>query len=339
MKEAVYRRYYKKLKRLLRGRGVPAYDDFSPGDLLFRGQSKAQTDELLKGGATKSNGSGVLGDDKDKTYATTRMKMARIFAGRGDAMVATGNSQKPYRRESGEIISFIKQKDPGYSGRSSVPDSWSSSNWTDVDTSVPLSKWRSGAINDDTVALRNPITKDELRGILVKQKGAKHGYKPLPLGEAKERGFSAKLRLRELAAGSLRLVEMGYTKPGLRDRIKARIMASSKGGRPGQWSARKAQLVAQEYRAEGGGYKGGKTESQKSLRKWTREKWGTRSGKPSTQGSEATGERYLPESANKSLSPQEYGATTRAKREGTRRGEQFVKQPERIAEKTAKKRL
>jgi hypothetical protein len=150
--------------------------------------------------------------------------------------------------------------------------------------------------------------------------------------------LSAKLRLRELAAGSLRLVEMGYTKPGLRDRIKARIMASSKGGRPGQWSARKAQLVAQEYRAEGGGYKGGKTESQKSLRKWTREKWGTRSGKPSTQGSEATGERYLPESANKSLSPQEYGATTRAKREGTRRGEQFVRQPERIAKKTANHR-
>jgi hypothetical protein len=150
---------------------------------------------------------------------------------------------------------------------------------------------------------------------------------------------AAKLRLRELAAGSLRLVEMGYTKPGLRDRIKARIMASSKGGRPGQWSARKAQLVAQEYRAEGGGYKGGKTKSQKSLRRWTREKWGTRSGKPSTQGPEATGERYLPESANKALSPQEYGATTRAKREGTRRGEQFVKQPERIAKKTAKHRL
>ena len=147
--------------------------------------------------------------------------------------------------------------------------------------------------------------------------------------------FSAKLRLRELAAGSLRLVEMGYTKPELRERIKARIMASGKGGRPGQWSARKAQLVAQEYRAEGGGYKGGKTKSQKSLRKWTREKWGTRSGKPSTQGPEATGERYLPESANKALSPQEYGATTRAKREGTRRGEQFVRQPERIAKKTA----
>jgi len=161
-----------------------------------------------------------------------------------------------------------------------------------------------------------------------------------PLVRAKDidRILSAKLRLRELAAGSLRLVEMGYTKPGLRDRIKARIMASSKGGRPGQWSARKAQLVAQEYRAEGGGYKGGKTKSQKSLRKWTREKWGTRSGKPSTQGSEATGERYLPESANKALSPQEYGATTRAKREGTRRGEQFVKQPERIAKKTAKER-
>jgi predicted GNAT family acetyltransferase len=151
-----------------------------------------------------------------------------------------------------------------------------------------------------------------------------------PLVEAKD--------IDRILSAKLRLIEMGYTKPGLRDRIKSRIMASSKGGRPGQWSARKAQLVAQEYRAEGGGYKGGKTESQKSLRKWTREKWGTRSGKPSTQGSEATGERYLPESANKALSPQEYGATTRAKREGTRRGEQFVRQPERIAKKTAKHR-
>jgi len=150
--------------------------------------------------------------------------------------------------------------------------------------------------------------------------------------------FSGRLVGDHGLSAKLRLIEMGYTKPGLRDRIKARIMASGKGGRPGQWSARKAQLVAQEYRAEGGGYKGGKTESQKSLRKWTREKWGTRSGKPSTQGSEATGERYLPESANKSLSPQEYGATTRAKREGTRRGEQFVRQPERIAKKTAKER-
>lgn len=78
--------------------------------------------------------------------------------------------------------------------------------------------------------------------------------------------------------------------------------------------------------------------SQRSLRKWTRQKWRTKSGKPSTQGSEATGERYLPEKAIKSLSDSEYAATTRAKREGTRKGKQFVRQPKKIAEKTARHR-
>jgi hypothetical protein len=77
---------------------------------------------------------------------------------------------------------------------------------------------------------------------------------------------------------------------------------------------------------------------QKSLKKWTAQKWRTRSGKPSTQGPDATGERYLPEKAIKSLSPAEYAATTRAKREGTRKGKQFVAQPKKIAKKTARSR-
>lgn len=75
---------------------------------------------------------------------------------------------------------------------------------------------------------------------------------------------------------------------------------------------------------------------QKSLKKWTQEEWGTKSGKPSTQGPKATGERYLPKSARSALSPAEYAATTRAKREGTRKGKQFVAQPKKIAKKTAK---
>jgi hypothetical protein len=72
--------------------------------------------------------------------------------------------------------------------------------------------------------------------------------------------------------------------------------------------------------------------SQKSLKKWTKQKWRTKSGKPSLQ----TGERYLPEAAIRRLSPQEYAATTRAKREGMRAGQQFVKQPKKIAKKTRK---
>ena len=71
--------------------------------------------------------------------------------------------------------------------------------------------------------------------------------------------------------------------------------------------------------------------SQQSLKNWTRQKWGTKSGKPSSK----TGERYLPEKAIKSLTSAEYAATTRAKRQGTAAGKQFVAQPKKIAKKTA----
>ena len=70
--------------------------------------------------------------------------------------------------------------------------------------------------------------------------------------------------------------------------------------------------------------------SQKSLKSWSKQKWRTKSGKPSSK----TGERYLPTAASKALSPQEYAATTKAKRKGTKAGKQFVKQPKKIAKKT-----
>lgn len=76
--------------------------------------------------------------------------------------------------------------------------------------------------------------------------------------------------------------------------------------------------------------------SQKSLKDWTEQKWRTKSGKPSTQGPKATGERYLPEAAIKALSPAEYAATTEAKRKGKKAGKQFVKQPKEIAKKVKK---
>jgi hypothetical protein len=122
------------------------------------------------------------------------------------------------------------------------------------------------------------------------------------------------------------------TNPEKWKRIVASVKASDKGGKPGQWSARKAQLATQRYKGSGGGYKGPKS-ADNSLSKWTKEDWGTRSGKPSTQGPEATGERYLPKAAREKLSPAEYAATTRAKREGTRQGKQFVPQPESIKKK------
>ena len=73
---------------------------------------------------------------------------------------------------------------------------------------------------------------------------------------------------------------------------------------------------------------------QRSLKAWTKQKWRTKSGKPSTQGPKATGERYLPSSAIKSLSSKEYAATTRAKRKAKKAGKQFSRQPKKIAAKT-----
>ena len=67
-----------------------------------------------------------------------------------------------------------------------------------------------------------------------------------------------------------------YTKPSLRESIKDRIMSGTKGGKAGQWSARKAQMLAAEYKRKGGGYKGGKAEKQKDLKRWGKEKWMTR---------------------------------------------------------------
>ena len=72
---------------------------------------------------------------------------------------------------------------------------------------------------------------------------------------------------------------------------------------------------------------------QQSLKNWTKQKWRTKSGKPSTQGPKATGERYLPEKAIKALSAKEYAATTKAKRKGTKAGAQFVAQPKKVAQK------
>ena len=75
-------------------------------------------------------------------------------------------------------------------------------------------------------------------------------------------------------------------------------------------------------------------DSQRSLRAWTKQKWRTKSGKKSAE----TGERYLPEKAIKSLSAAEYAATTKKKREDTKKGKQFSKQPDKISKKTKKYR-
>ena len=123
------------------------------------------------------------------------------------------------------------------------------------------------------------------------------------------------------------------TDPRLWDKVKDEITQSDKGGKPGQWSARKAQLATQEYKAEGGGYKGEKT-ADNHLRQWTKEEWGTKSGHESGK----TGERYLPRKAREHLSDDEYKRTTAKKRADTRNGKQFSAQPPDVARKTAQDR-
>jgi hypothetical protein len=119
------------------------------------------------------------------------------------------------------------------------------------------------------------------------------------------------------------MTKKNYTKPELRNRIKSQVMASGDGGKPGQWSARKAQLVAQKYEAAGGGYKGPRTGAQKSLAKWTDQKWTTSDGKPAEKP-DGTMRRYLPEKAWDKLSPGQKAATNKKKVEASRKGQQFV---------------
>ena len=138
-------------------------------------------------------------------------------------------------------------------------------------------------------------------------------------------------------APSLDLKSLAYTKPEVRERIKNRIMAGDKGGKPGQWSARKAQLLALEYRKAGGGYRGGVRKTQRSLKKWTREKWRTSDGKNAIR--KGGTRRYLPSSAWQRLTPAQRTATNRKKTIGSRQGNQFVANTEsaRSASRSARK--
>lgn len=124
------------------------------------------------------------------------------------------------------------------------------------------------------------------------------------------------------------------TDPKLWERVKREITQSDKGGEKGEWSARKAQLAVQEYKRRGGGYRGRQREDN-SLHEWTKEDWGTRSGKRSVD----TGERYLPKKAREALSKEEYERTTAKKRADKAKGRQFSSQPSDVKEKTAKYRI
>lgn len=119
-----------------------------------------------------------------------------------------------------------------------------------------------------------------------------------------------------------------YTRPALRESLKAQILASDKGGLPGQWSARKAQMLAQQYKAQGGGYLGPKSPTQQSLERWTSEDWTTidqgKAERYDPQG-RLVMKRYLPAKAWAMLSPSERQATDQIKVQASRLGIQFVK--------------
>lgn len=107
------------------------------------------------------------------------------------------------------------------------------------------------------------------------------------------------------------------TEPELRARLKEEIKAGGRGGRPGQWSARKSQLLTTEYEKAGGGYEhdGERTASQEHLREWTEQDWHTSSGSPGARSDDGTA-RYLPDAAWELLSPDEQRATDRDKEQG-----------------------
>lgn len=127
-----------------------------------------------------------------------------------------------------------------------------------------------------------------------------------------------------------------YTDPKLRSKLYVQILNKEvQGTKAGQWSARKAQLLAKKYEEMGGGYRHAPNKTQRSLIKWTKQDWTTKSGLPSS----ITGERYLPRKAIESMSSKDYQRTSSIKKRDSKKGKQFSLQPKGIAEKVKKFRL
>jgi hypothetical protein len=124
--------------------------------------------------------------------------------------------------------------------------------------------------------------------------------------------------------------ERDYTRPQLRERLKEEIKQGSKGGKPGQWSARKSQLLAKEYEAHGGRYKnpGQLTSAQKSLQQWSAEDWQTADNQAAIRSGETV--RYLPKEVWDQLSQEEKEKTNALKIEGSKRGKQHINNPNEV---------
>lgn len=115
-----------------------------------------------------------------------------------------------------------------------------------------------------------------------------------------------------------------YTDPELRRKLKDELQTSSKGGKKGQWSARKSQLLVHEYEKHGGGYKGEKSDGAKSLAAWTNENWQTQDGSAEARQKDGSMKRYLPEKAWDMLSDKEKREAERKKKQGEKKGRQYV---------------
>ncbi|KAG9557101.1 hypothetical protein KCU71_g10946, partial [Aureobasidium melanogenum] len=126
-----------------------------------------------------------------------------------------------------------------------------------------------------------------------------------------------------------------YTDPELRDEVKEEIHNSDKGGAPGQWSARKAQMMASEYKKRGGGYttdKKDQDESQKHLSKWGEEEWQTKDGSANAKNEDGTQQRYLPKKAWENMSEEEKKETDDKKQAASKEGQQHVENTDKAKE-------
>ncbi|KAF8423057.1 hypothetical protein EV426DRAFT_574740 [Tirmania nivea] len=127
-----------------------------------------------------------------------------------------------------------------------------------------------------------------------------------------------------------------YTDPELRDQIKEEVQAGDKGGKPGQWSARKAQMMASQYKSRGGSYIGPKDGRARHLDQWTREDWQTKDGNANANANaddpDGVSHRYLPKKAWEKMEEEDKEDTEARKVEGSLKGEQFVRNTEKAVE-------
>jgi hypothetical protein len=138
------------------------------------------------------------------------------------------------------------------------------------------------------------------------------GRDPAPLRTSPLRGYRV-----GMSGKTAKDYEGDYTEPELRARLKEQLKAGERGGHPGQWSARKSQLLATEYEKAGGGFVHAdkRTVAQQHLDEWTKQDWQAADGAADARGDDGTG-RYLPDAAWRLLSPGERRATDREKRAG-----------------------